>query len=113
MKNRNKRWYEQKEELRAFMALIEALPSEIQCEIAIEILLKVSSLLDRSYENVTKDIAEYDPSKYKRWYDKNPNIHVAIESIKDLDEEKRDIIINDLSEIILKYYPQGELWKTF
>lgn len=109
MKNRNKRWYEQKEDLKAFMALIEALPREIQCEIAIEILLKISSLSDRKYENVVKDVAEYDPSKYKRWYDKNPNIHVAIESIKDLDKEKRETIISDLSEIILKYYPQGKL----
>lgn len=109
MKNKHKRWYEQEQHLSAFMALIEALDEETQCEIAIEILLKIASLTDRNYENVANDIGAFEPAKYRRWYDKNPNIHVAVESIKDLSEDKRDIIINDLSEIILKYYPQEHL----
>ena len=37
---------------------------------------------------------------YKRWYDKNPNVHLAIESLRDLTQDQRDIIVK---EFLLKY----------
>ncbi len=109
MINSKKRWYEKDEHLGAFFALIEELPDDIQCEIAVDILMKTSELLDRKYENIIADVADYNPKDYNRWYDKNPNIHVAIESIKDLEEDKRDEIVKELSDLILKYYPEAQI----
>ena len=71
--------------------------------------MKTSELLDRKYENIIADVADYNPKDYNRWYDKNPNIHVAIESIKDLEEDKRDEIVKELSDLILKYYPEAQI----
>ncbi len=109
MKNKHQRWYEKHEHLNALINLLEGLPAEIQCEFAIEIILKASHLLDREYEKIIEDVAQYDPKNYKRWYDKNPNVHVAIESLKDLDDVGKDEIIKEFSEKILKYYSEADL----
>lgn len=95
------RWYEQEEHLKAFMSLLEDLDSEKQCEIAVEIILRASEFSDREYDKIASEVGEYDPSEYKRWYDKNPNIHSAIEALKDLSQEDREAIINEFSEKIL------------
>ena len=101
MKKRFQRWYEKNEYLCAFMNLMQDLPIDIQCEIAIDIIIKASNLIDRDYTNIIKEIANYNPKNYKRWYDKNPNIHTAIESLRDLSEEEREKIIQEFSDKIL------------
>ena len=102
MKKYFQRWYEKNEYLNAFMNLMSDLDIELQCEIAIDIIMKASTMLDRDYTKMIQDVANYDPKDYKRWYDKNPNVHLAIESLRDLDEEQRDEIIQEFSEKILK-----------
>lgn len=101
MKKRFQRWYEKNEYLNAFMNLMQDLPMDVQCEIAIDIIIKASSLIDRDYTNIIKEIAGFNPKKYKRWYDRNPNIHTAIESLRDLSEEEREKIIQEFSDKIL------------
>ena len=101
MEKNYQRWYEKEEHLKAFMSLLEDLDSDMQCEIAVEIILRASEFSDREYEKIASEVGDYDPSEYKRWYDKNPNIHTAIESFKDLSQENRDIIINEFSQKIL------------
>ena len=101
MKKRIQRWYEKEEHLRAFMALLEDLDSDIQCDIAVDIIVQASSMIDRDYEKIISDVGEFNPKDYKRWYDKNPNIHLAIESLKDLNEEQRIEIINEFSQKII------------
>ena len=83
------------------MALLENLPPDIQCEIAVDMIIKSSSMIDREYEKIIEDVADFNPRDYKRWYDKNPNIHLAIESLKDLSEEEREKIVQEFSEKII------------
>ena len=104
MKNKLQRWYEQESHLKAFMNLLEGLKPEEQCEIAVDIILFTSELSDREYSNIVNEIGEYNPREYKRWYDKNPNIHSAIESLKDLSQEKIDMVINEFSTRIIEKY---------
>ena len=89
------RWYEKNEYLKAFMSLLEDTPIESQCEIATDIILEASSMIDRDYSKIVQEIADYNPKNYKRWYDKNPNIHIAVESLRDLTEQQREIIIQN------------------
>ena len=58
-------------------------------------------MIDRDYTNIIKEVASYNPKNYKRWYDKNPNIHLAIESLRDLTEEQREQIVNEFSQKII------------
>ena len=103
-KTYSKRWYEKNEYLKAFMNLMQDLSIEKQCELAIDIILKASSMIDRDYSNIIKEVSRFNPRDYKRWYDKNPNIHLAIESFRDLDDSQKEIVIKELSNIILKKY---------
>ena len=101
MKNKFTRWYEKNEFLRAFMNLLQDLPIEKQCEIAVEMIIKASNLSDRDYSKIIAEVSEFNPKKYKRWYDKNPNIHIAIETLRDLTDEQKEEIIQEFSAEIL------------
>ena len=96
----------QKDEyLCAFMSLLEGLDMDKQCEIAVDIIIESSNMIDRDYTKIIQEVADFNPKDYKRWYDKNPNIHIAIESLRDLSDEQRDEIVKKFSEKILNSYP--------
>jgi len=101
MKQTFQRWYEKNEYLKAFMNLLADLEPEIQCEIAIDIIMKASNMIDRDYTKIIQDVGNYNPKDFKRWYDKNPNVHLAIESLRDLSENQRDEIVKEFSDKIL------------
>ena len=112
MKKRNLRWYEKEENLKAFMSLLEDLSIEKQCEIAIDMIIKASNYTDKDYSKVIDEISSFNPSEYKRWYDVNPNIHVAIETLRDLNEQDRLCVIKEFYDEILKQHSDidiGEL----
>ena len=83
------------------MNLMQDLPIEKQCEIAIDMIIEASNMIDRDYTKIIQEVATFNPKDFKRWYDKNPNIHLAIESLKDLTEEQRDYIIQEFTDKIL------------
>lgn len=97
------RWYDKDKYLSAFMHLLEDLDPETQCEVAVDIILKVPKIIEKDYEKFVKIIADYDPREYKRWYDKNPNLHAAIEALHDLNDQQREDLINQISNIVLKH----------
>ena len=97
------RWYDKDKYLCAFMRLLEDLDPEAQCEVAVDIILKVPKIIEKDYEKFVKIIADYDPREYKRWYDKNPNLHAAIEALHDLNDQQREDLINQISNIVLKH----------
>ena len=65
-------------------------------------ILKTSCLIDRQYENFIKDIAFFNPRDFKRWYDKNPNIHLAIEALRDLTSVQQEEVVQEFCDKILK-----------
>ena len=101
MNKQFKRWYEKNEYLKAFMNLMQDLEIDCQCEIAVDMIVKASSLIDRDYTKIIQEVSTFNPKDYNRWYDKNPNVHLAIESLRDLTEEQREDIIKDFTDKIL------------
>ena len=95
------RWYEKDEYLKAFMNLMQDLAPEVQCEIAIDIIMRASNMIDRDYTKLISEVSTYNPKDFKRWYDKNPNDHLAIEALRDLMPEQRDEIVREFSGKIL------------
>ena len=95
------RWYEKDEYLKAFMSLMQDLPIDIQCEIAVDMIIKASSMIDRDYTKMVEEVSSYNPKNFKRWYDKNPNVHIAIEALRDLTPDERDEIVQEFSDRIL------------
>ena len=104
MKRYLARWYEKDEFLKAFMSLMQDMPVEAQCEIAVDIIIKASNMIDRDYNKIIEEVAAFNPHDYKRWYDNNPSVHLAIESLRDLTSEQRDLIIKEFSAKILDYH---------
>ena len=60
------RWYEKDEYLKAFMNLMQDLPIEIQCEIAVDIIIKASDMIDRDYTKIISEVSSYNPKNFKR-----------------------------------------------
>ncbi len=101
MKKHFQRWYEKNEYLNAFMNLLQDLSIEKQCEIAVDIIIEASKIIDRDYTKIIQEVSSFNPKDFKRWYDKNPNVHIAIESLRDLTEEQREVIIQNFTDKIL------------
>ena len=78
MKKKFVRWYEKDEYLKAFMSLMQDLPIEDRCEVAIDMIIKSSNLIDRDYTKMIEEVSFFNRKNYKRWYDKNPSVHLAI-----------------------------------
>lgn len=108
MSNLNRRWYEEDDYLNSFMDILCNMHQDAQCEIAVDLIMKTSEMIDRDYSKIVSEVGNYDPRKYKRWYDKNPNVHVAIESFRDLDCLQRAQIIDEFSEEVLNSYTKDE-----
>ena len=83
------------------MGLLESQTLDKQCEIAVDIIIEASNMIDRDYENMIKEISTFNPRDYKRWYDKNPSVHLAVESLRDLTEAQRNQLIHKFSATIL------------
>ena len=60
-------------------------------------------------EKFIKIVADFDPREYQRWYDKNPNLHAAVEALRDLDEAQRESLINQISDIVLRHTKEADL----
>lgn len=97
------RWYDKDQYLSAFMKLLEGLPEDVQSQVAVDILLYIPKIIKKDFAKFINIVSGYDPREYNRWYDQNPNVHTAVEAIRELDPDKRDELINEISDIIVRY----------
>ena len=97
------RWYDKDEYLSAFMMLLQKLPREIQVEIARDMLLNIPNIIDTGYDDFINTLSKDNPIAYKRWYDYSPELHSAVESLKNLPHEKSAELISMISDIVFKY----------
>lgn len=100
------RWYDKDKYLSAFMTLLQGLSDEIQSKVAIDILLYVPKVIEQDFKKFIKIVAEHDPRQYQRWYDRNPYLHTAVESIRELSPKDREKLLSSISDIIIKYTNQ-------
>ncbi len=104
---KNLRWYDKDKYLSAFMTLLQGLPEDVQSEVAVDILLQVPKIIDKDFKTFIKIVADHNPKQYQRWYDKNPNLHTAIESIRQLTPVQREKLLSSISDIIIKHTNQN------
>ncbi len=103
---KNLRWYDKDKYLSAFMTLLQGLSEDIQSKVAVDIMLYVPKVIEKDFSKFIKIVAEHDPRQYQRWYDKNPHLHTAIESIRNMNQSEREKLIGAISDIIIKYTNQ-------
>lgn len=104
---KNLRWYDKDKYLSAFMTLLQGLPEDVQSEVALNILLYVPKVIEEDFSKFIKIVAEHNPKQYQRWYDHNPNLHTAVESIRRLSQTEREKLLSSISDIIIKHTNQN------
>lgn len=95
---RNIRWYDKDPEVKEFLTFLQNLDINIQQDIAQDLL---QIILQETSHNPDWEIGYLNknkPHKYERWYDKNANLHSAIELIKSLDDVNRKETIGKIME---------------
>lgn len=97
------KWYDKDEYVSAFMVLLEKLPQNAQIEIANDMLLNLPKVLEKDYDNFINTLSNDNPVSYKRWYDFCPELHSAVEAMKNLSKEKNKELILTISDIFFKY----------
>ena len=96
------RWYDKDSDLSKLMSFMEGLSNEIKDELAKDLIQIILSEIKTNQDKELFQLSENNLNQYRRWYDKNMNLHSAIEIIKNLDTEKRKEIISLLMESIVQ-----------
>ena len=105
-----KRWYDIKPYTDEVLDILKNLSLQSHYDIAREVLKVIDVIKSNSREldepplslGVERVVGLFSQSYKRRWYDKNPNVHIAIESLRDLTEEQREVIIQNFTDKI--YY---------
>ena len=90
----DKRWYDEHKETRMAMGLLQALHPTIQSKLCDDIINVASAIKTVHRENdsaplsigLERVLGLYQTNKGRRWYDKNPDLSVAIKTISTLPE---------------------------
>lgn len=97
------RWYDKDKYVSAFMMILEKLPRDIQIEIAQDMLLNLPNIINSNCDDFINIMSRDNPISYKRWYDYSPELHSAVESMKNLSSEENAELISMISDIVFKY----------
>lgn len=96
------RWYDKDIHLHAIVSIFEKLPQEIQDEAAQDLLQIVLTQTSMTCDDKIVYLHQNAPPSYKRWYDKNINLHSAIELLKTCDEKQK----KDICQAVLEFLYQ-------
>ena len=96
------RWYDRDKHLSTFLGLLEGLSRGVQSDVAMDIMLNLPVIADENLNDFVNNMSLAGTGQYRRWYDYSPQIHSAVEVMKQLNESQRDIIIASSADIILR-----------
>ncbi len=102
------RWYDKCEGLKKFLDFLETRPPQEQDEIAQEI---IQIVFTESAVPIEESMQSIDSSKVfpqKRWYDRFPDLSNSLEVIRNLEPEKQQFILSQITESIYQYYLEHE-----
>lgn len=96
------RWYDKDSDLSKLMSFMEGLSDETKEEVAQDLIQIILSEVKTNQDNELLQLSKNNLNQYRRWYDKNMNLHSAVEIIKNLDSQKRKEIISLIFESIVQ-----------
>ncbi len=100
----NKRWYDRHKETRDALELLKNLHKTIQSKLSDDIINVASAIKTVHRENDTAPLSIglervlglYQSNKGRRWYDKNPDLSVAIKTISTLPQSDYENIMEGI-----------------
>ena len=88
------RWYDKYPNLKSLLTLLEQVSEENIEPIAQDFLQIILQQYGNDFDKQIEILNKNAPVRYKRWYDKNYNLHTCIEFIKTLEDKEKEEIIN-------------------
>lgn len=92
---KHKRWYDKDEALKRIMEFLENSDADRQDEVANDI---IQLIVNKQYDvdNFIQVINSQTPEIRNRWYDKDETMHSAIEMLKNVDENEKKELFNEI-----------------
>ncbi len=109
MDNKFERWYDKYPDLKSLLQLLENV-DEYNIElIAQDFIQIIMEKYKDKFDNVIADLSHNAPPGYKRWYDRNYNLHTCVEFIKTIeDEDEKNELINSFIMALLSYVASAD-----
>lgn len=103
------RWYDKYPDLKLLLELLETV-DEYNIEfISQDFIQIIMSKYKDKFDSVILNLSKNAPPGYKRWYDKNYNLHTCIEFIKTIDnDDERNDIINSFIMALLSFVSSAD-----
>lgn len=101
-KMQHNRWYEKNETLKQIMETIESFDPETRNDIANDI---IQLIVNKQYDvdNFIHIVNNQSPFIRKRWYDKDETTHSAVEMLKNVNEDEKKELFNEILTTILDF----------
>ena len=102
------RWYDKNPDLKEVFEFIQELDSDVQNEIAKDILQILMNDFNLNLDEQINDIGKNYNYNCKRWYDENIDLFTSFEIIKTFSTETQAKIINKIITTILLLHLEKE-----
>lgn len=107
------RWYDKDPVIKEFMNALERLDQETVSLLAQDFIQTMMEDEKISADSALQSLIKNVPPGYKRWYDKNYDLHSCLEVLKSLDPEHQKLVIEKFREamyqlIATMYYGEEE-----
>ena len=102
--NKFARWYDKYPDLKLLLQLLSNVDDYTIELIAQDFMQIIMTKYKDKFDNIIENLSNNAPPGYKRWYDRNYNLHTCIEFIKTLETDKeREEIINSFITALLSF----------
>ncbi len=96
------RWYDKDQTLSVVMSALEKLDEQIRNAVATDLLQLIIQRNDNQ-DSLLKKLDQQDTGARRRWYDKEDNIHSAVELLKVIEKPERDPILKEVLYTIMHF----------
>ena len=98
------RWYDKYSDLKSILQTLKGVDEDILELITQDFIQIVLSRYNNQLDSVIMNTSANLPPDYKRWYDRNYNLHTCVEFIKTIDDDNERIrLINDFVATVLTF----------
>ena len=102
------RWYDNYPDLKSLLILLENVDDYTLELISQDFLQLIMYKYKDKFDNAIELMSKNPPPNYKRWYDRNYNLHTCIEFVKTLHDNEKNKIINSFIIGLLSFVSSAD-----
>lgn len=105
---RYERWYDKDQYLSPIMKILEQLPADLRAIVAQDLLQNIMNTNNATCDEKIDFLNRNIPPTYRRWYDKDTNLHSAIESLKNMPAKQKKQICEEIIDFLFQLIANRE-----